>query len=116
LGLRMLRMAESPQLAAIEGLLRFVLTRTEDPEVQARQKLVAKVAFDLLTPEQQAELIAEVKAEKARLNDARSALRSVLAHRKLALGADDEARIDACTEPRDTQAMARSGPRRTERR
>jgi len=97
--------------AVHEELLRFVLTKSEDPEVQARQKLVAKVYVDM-TPEVKAEVTAEAvaaavaetkkaaskAAEKAHLERARSAVRRVLDHRKLTLSAEDEARLGACTD------------------
>jgi hypothetical protein len=103
-------------IAVHEELLRFVLTKSEDPEIKARQKLIAKVYIDM-TPEAKAEVKAEMKAamkaemtDEARqegldkgldlghLTEARSALRRVLARRKLALVADEEACIDACTD------------------
>ena len=98
-----------PMSAAVhEELLRFVLTRSEDPEVKARQKLIAKVYVDM-TPEVKAEVTAEARQEgldeglktgvdKGRVAEARSALRRVLARRRLVLGADDEARFAACTD------------------
>jgi hypothetical protein len=111
-------------IAVHEELLRFVLMKTEDPEIKARQKLIAKVYVDM-TPEVKAEMKAEVKAEveaevKAKVKaeviaevtdeiledgrqeglvtEARSMLRRVLSRRKLALSAEDEARIDACAD------------------
>jgi len=78
--------------AVHEELLRFVLTKSEDPEVKARQKLIAKVYVDM-TPEVKDELTAE-----GRVTEARSALRRVLSHRKLALSAEEQARIEACSD------------------
>ena len=99
--------------AVYEELFRFLTTKTEDPEVQARQKLLGKLYIDIVLPELKAELMAKAKAEvqadvtakakaevqaAARVDEARSALRRVLARRKLALSAEEEARIDACTD------------------
>lgn len=91
----LLRMIEFlPMSTAVyEELFRFLATKTEDPEVQARQKLLGKLWVDIMLPEVKAELNAEI-----RVADARSALRRVLARRKLALSAADEARINACTD------------------
>jgi hypothetical protein len=99
-----------------EDLLRFVLTKSEDPEIQARQKMIARVYIEM-TPDAKAEAIAEMKAEvkgeaipearkaafdqgfqEGRIIEARSLLRRVLARRKLVPSADEEARIDACTD------------------
>jgi hypothetical protein len=129
-----------------EEMLRFVMTKTEDPEVRARQELFLKVYVDVMPGAKaalaaemearvkagvearlkaevearvkaeveakvkaeveakvKAEVEAKVKAElaaeaaaKGRVAEARSALRRVLARRKLALSAEEEARIDAC--------------------
>jgi len=87
-------------LRAHHELLRFVLTKTEDPEVKARQKLVAKVYVDM-TPEVKDEITAEAHDEgikQGRMAEARAALQRVLSRRKLALSADDQARIDTCSE------------------
>ena len=105
--------------AVHEELLRFVMTKTDDPEVQARQRLFLRVYAEM-NPELMAEveverearakaamearIKAEVEAEArkegldmGRVSEARSALRRVLARRKLPLTAEEEARIDACT-------------------
>lgn len=87
-------------MAAHERLLHFVLTKSEDPEIQARQKLIARVYIEM-TPEVIAEARKEAldqSIEEGRIIGARSALRRVLARRKLPLHADEEARIDACTD------------------
>lgn len=91
-------------MAVHQELLRFVLTKTDDPDVSARQKLIAKTYIEMepeLLEEATAKAVAkatEKVAQETRLTDARSALRRVLARRKLALSADEEARIDACTD------------------
>jgi hypothetical protein len=149
----LLRMIEflPMSLAAHEELFRFVMTKTEDPEVKARQMLFLKLYVDMI-PEVKAEVVAEMVAEAARKaaaeaaeaarkeaaeaaeaarkeaaeaaetarkeaaeaarkaaaeaarKEARSALRRVLSHRKLALSAEEEARIDACG---DLEALER---------
>ena len=108
-----------------EELFRFLTTKTEDPEVQARQKQLGKLYIDIVVPEVKAELMAKLKAEvqadvtakvraevqadvtakvkaevqaEARVAEARSALRRVLARRKLALSIADETRINACAD------------------
>jgi len=87
--------------AMYEELLRFLLTKSEDPEVKARQKLIGKVLLDIV-PEVKAELMAEARLkeglDKGRLVEARSVLRRVLLRRKLTLSSDEQARIDACTD------------------
>jgi hypothetical protein len=83
-------------MALHEELFRFLMTKTEDPEVKARQKLFGKLYVEMI-PEVMAEVKANMQTE-ARADEARSALRRVLAHRKLALSAAEEARIDACAD------------------
>jgi hypothetical protein len=68
------------------------MTKSDDPEVRARQRLIAKVYVDM-TPEVRDELV-----EEGRMNEARSVLRRVLARRKLALSAQEEARIAGCAD------------------
>ena len=84
------RMLKSlPMSAAIlEDLLQFVLAEPEDADMAGRQKVIGRALLDLAP---------EVKTE-VRLVDARAALRDVLAGRKLVIGAEDEARIDACAD------------------
>jgi len=82
--------------AVHEEMLRYVMTKSDDPEVRARQRLIAKVYVDM-TPEVRDELVDEGRRE-GRLNEARSVLRRVLARRKLALSAQEEARIAACAD------------------
>jgi Trp operon repressor len=90
-------------MAFHEELFRFLMTKSEDPDVKARQALFRKLYVDM-SPEVQAEVQAKVQAEvqaataKARAAEARSALRRVLARRKLALSADEEMRIDVCAD------------------
>lgn len=91
-------------IAAHCELLRFVLTKTEDPEVIERQKLIASGYYEM-PPEVKAEAKAAMKTEgkddavrEGRVTEAHSMLRRVLARRKLALSPEDEARINACTD------------------
>jgi hypothetical protein len=90
-----------------EEMLRFV-PRTDDPEIRARQKHVARVLLDM-DPELREEVnrpALEKGLEKGRkqglkqgrLQEARAALRGVLATRELSLSAEDEARIEACAD------------------
>ncbi|WP_437977153.1 hypothetical protein WMF11_08800 [Sorangium sp. So ce295] len=73
-----------------ELLWRFA--RTGDPEIDARQDRILEV---LLTanPKMKQRLV-----DEGRLDEARAALRRVLAHRQLALTPEDAARIEACTD------------------
>jgi hypothetical protein len=96
------RMVESlpMSIAVHEELLRFVLTKSEDPEVKERQKLIAKVYVDM-TPEVKDEMTAEVRKEaldEGRVAEARSALQRVLARRKLMLSIEEQACINTCTD------------------
>jgi hypothetical protein len=70
--------------ATFDYLLQFLKEEPEDAYMAERQKVIGQ-AFDNI-------------ANRARIAEARSALRDVLASRKLVLGAKDEARIDACTD------------------
>ena len=72
--------------ALYDEMLRFALEKTDDPDVLERKKIMGRVLLDM-TPE----LRDEVAVGNMRL-----ALRRVLARRKLALGAEEQARIDAC--------------------
>src|SRR5688572_9320984 len=47
--------------AVHEELIRFLMTKTDDPEVKARQMLLGKLYYDM-TPEVQAGAIAEAQA------------------------------------------------------
>jgi hypothetical protein len=94
-----------------EEMLRYV-PRTDDPEIRARQKHVARVLLDM-DPELREEVSGQALEEgrkqglkkglkkgvdKGRLIEARTALRRVLALRKLPLSVEDGARIEACTD------------------
>ena len=78
-----------------EEMLRYV-PRTDDPEIRARQKHVARVLLDM-DPELREEVKGEAR-EEGRLQEARGALRGVLATRELSLSTEDEARIEACAD------------------
>lgn len=94
----LMRMVEFlPMSAAVlDEMLRFVVTKTDDPEIKARQKRMVKVLVDA-TPEARDELVQEA-VDHARLAEARGALRSVLARRKLEPSPEDEARINGCVD------------------
>src|SRR5262249_36753701 len=78
--------------AAHEELRRYVFPKTDDPVIRARQRMIAEWAVES-SPEMREQLVGE-----GRLEEARSSLRHVLALRRLALSAEEEARIDACGE------------------
>ena len=87
--------------AVYNDLIRFVLTEPEDAFMAQRQKETVRIFLDMV-PEVEAEIAARGKLEgklEGKLAEARSALRRVLARRKLALAAESEARIDACMDP-----------------
>jgi hypothetical protein len=85
-----------PMSTAMHEELRYhALEPTDDPEVRARQRMILSWALAAL-PEERRKL-----EEEGELRGERRMLRDVLAARGLALGAADEARIDACTD-RDT--------------
>jgi hypothetical protein len=69
-----------------------VAERTDDPEIQARQRKLLESLLDTF-PEERKQLVKE-----AQIQEARAVLRDVLAVRGLTLGADDEVRINACTD------------------
>ena len=82
-----------------EEMLRYV-PRTDDPEIRARQKHVARVLLDM-DPELRAEVGSkahEEGLEQGRMVGERAALRRVLARRELSLSPEDEARIEACAD------------------
>ena len=86
-----------------EEMLRYV-PRTDDPEIRARQKHVARVLLDM-DPELRAEVGSKAHEEglekgvdQGRLLGERAALRRVLARRELSLSPEDEARIEACAD------------------
>ena len=78
--------------AAHEDLQSYVFPKTDDPEVRARQRMIARWAMEA-SPETREELVGE-----GRLEEARSSLRHVLSLRRLVLPAEDEKRIDACSD------------------
>ena len=82
-----------------EEMLRYV-PRTDDPEIRARQKHVARVLLDM-DPELREEVGSKAHEDglkQGRLVEARAALRRVLARRELSLSTEDEGRIEACTD------------------
>jgi hypothetical protein len=84
--------------AAHEDLRRYVFANTDDPEIRARQGMIAEWALEA-SPETRETLTEEARVEgrmEGHLEEARKALRRVLKARGLALAADDEARVDAC--------------------
>ena len=62
--------------------------KTDDPVIRARQAMIAEWAM-AASPETREKFVGE---------GVRSSLRNVLAVRRLVLSAEDEARIDACTD------------------
>ncbi|MDC0684143.1 hypothetical protein [Sorangium atrum] len=64
----------------------------EDPEVKAREREILQALLGA-NPDVQQKLV-----ERGRLSEARTALRSVLAQRQLALRPEEDARIEGCTE------------------
>jgi hypothetical protein len=90
--------------ATYEDLHSFTFTKTDDPEIRARQGMIAEWAL-AASPETREKVVREAREEGLReglreglLKQARSSLRHVLAGRRLALSPDDEARVDACTD------------------
>jgi len=74
---------------------------TDDPEIRARRRWIGRLMMKG-DPEFQRELVGEAQAavrQEGVLLEARRMLRRVLTLRGLALAPDDEARIDACTDP-----------------
>jgi hypothetical protein len=74
--------------AAQKDLRDYAFPKTDDPVVRARQRMIAEWALES-SPEAR---------EEIQLQDARRALRGVLKVRQIALGADEEARVDACND------------------
>ncbi len=64
----------------------------DDPEIEARRQHILDVLLNM-SPEKKQELI-----DEGRLDEARAALRSVLAVRQLTPGQEEAARIEACTD------------------
>jgi len=84
--------------AAHEDLRSYVFPKTDDPVIRARQRMIAEWAVES-SPEMRDKLVGEGRTEgriEGRIEEARSSLRQVLALRRLALSAEEEARIDAC--------------------
>lgn len=81
--------------SAREDILRYV-PQTDDPEIRARQRHVARVLLDI-DPELRDEVTQEALDEGG-LRAAREGLRRVLARRGLTLTAEQEASIQACRE------------------
>jgi hypothetical protein len=83
----------------LDELFRFLTTESDDPDVKKRQELFFKL-YVKHAPGAKAALKAVLEADIAevRVAQARSLLRRVLALRKLALSAEQEARIAACTD------------------
>jgi len=88
--------------AAHEDLRSYVFPKTDDPVVRARQRMIAEWAVES-SPEMRDKLVGEGRIEgrtegriEGRIEEARSSLRHVLALRRLALSAEEEARIAAC--------------------
>src|SRR5262249_12398247 len=82
--------------SAQEDLRSYVFPKTDDPVVRARQRMIAEWAVES-SPEVRAKLVGEGRVE-GRMEEARSSLRHVLALRGLTLSAEEEARIDACSD------------------
>jgi len=86
--------------AAHEDLRSYVFPKTDDPVVRARQRMIAEWAVES-SPEMRDKLVGEGRIEgrtEGRIEEARSSLRHVLALRRLALSAEEEARIAACAD------------------
>jgi hypothetical protein len=66
--------------------------RTDDPGIRSRQRMLLGWLLDALPEER------EKMKEEGLLQGARTALRRVLKARRLALSAEDEQRIDTCTD------------------
>jgi hypothetical protein len=79
--------------------------KVEDPEIEARRQRILEVLLEA-SPQTQQKLIEEGIEKgrlegrlEGRLTEARAALRRVLARRQLTPSQDDDARIEACTDP-----------------
>jgi hypothetical protein len=86
--------------AARESLQSYVFPKTDDPVIRARQRMIAEWALES-APDVREAVLAQGRREgvdEGRLDDARSSLRDILTVRGLVLSADDEARVDACTD------------------
>ena len=81
-----------PMSTSVRDELLWRFAKTEDPEVEARERQILEVLLEA-NPKVQHKLI-----DKGRLTEARAALRRVLARRQLAMSQDDEARIETCSD------------------
>jgi hypothetical protein len=79
--------------------------KVEDPEIEARRQRILEVLLEA-SPKTQQQLIDKGRVEgrvegqlEGQLAALRAALRRVLIRRQLAPSKDDDARIDACTDP-----------------
>lgn len=77
-----------------EEIRRYVFPKVDDPEIRARQRATIEYGLKVV-PEIREELVGKARLE-GRLEEARTSLRHVLRARKLALCAEEEARIDSC--------------------
>jgi hypothetical protein len=81
-----------PMSTATYDYLRYLTQEPDDPEQARRRKGIFETFLEKM-PEERQKLV-----EEGELLHARKALRNVLDARGLALSADDEARIDGCTD------------------
>jgi len=82
--------------AVYNNLIRFVLAEPEDDFMAQRQKETVHVLREF-APEVTEAVLKAASAKEIEVD--RAALRRVLARRKLPVSADEQARIDACTDP-----------------
>ncbi|WP_437334049.1 hypothetical protein [Sorangium sp. So ce394] len=78
--------------ATVREELLWWVGKGEDPEVKAREREILQALLGA-NPDVQQKLV-----EKGRIAEARTALRRVLAQRKLALRPEEDARIEGCAE------------------
>ncbi|HSO00054.1 MAG TPA: hypothetical protein VLS89_17290 [Candidatus Nanopelagicales bacterium] len=81
-----------PMSTSVRDELIWRFAKTEDPEVEARERRILDVLLEV-NPQKKQALI-----DEGRLTEARAALRRVLARRQLVVAQDDEARIEACSD------------------
>lgn len=84
--------------AAREDLRSYTFPKTDDPEIRARQGMIAEWAVEA-SPETREKLTGEARVEgrvEGQIEEARKALRSVLEARGLTLAPEDNARVDTC--------------------
>jgi hypothetical protein len=85
--------------ATYEDLRAFWLQEADDPAIRARDEALFQWLLEQ-RPERRKRIEEDGKVEgklEGKLEEARKAVRDVLRARRLALGADEEARIAACT-------------------